>query len=129
MEGQITYDDIKGRVLEELKISLGSIEPEEIERLIDAAEGAEQIFFVGVGRVLLSLEAIAKRWAHLGLKTHIVGEITEPAITERDVLIVGSGSGSTLFPAGIARKAHAAGAKVVHIGSNPDSEIDRKSVV
>ena len=82
---------------------------------------ADQVFFVGVGRVLLSLQAIAKRWAHLGIKTHFVGEITEPAITDRDLLIVGSGSGTTLFPAGIAQKAHQIGAKVVHIGSNPNS--------
>ena len=34
---------------------------------------------------------------------------------------MGSGSGSTLFPLGIARKAHGIGAKIVHIGSNPNS--------
>ena len=38
-------------------------------------------------------------------------------------MIVGSGSGTTLFPAGIAQKAHALGAKVVHIGSNPNSPL------
>ena len=80
-------------------------------------------FFVGVGRVMLALEAIAKRWAHLGVKTHLVGEITEPAITPNDLLIVGSGSGTTLFPAGIAQKAHQIGAKIVHIGSNPNSPL------
>ncbi len=123
MAGKDTYDETSRIVLEELKASLGSIRSEDIERLIEAAENAEQIFFVGVGRVLLSLEAVAKRWAHLGLRTHIVGEITEPAITDRDILIVGSGSGTTLFPAGIARKAYETGAKVIHIGSNPDSEL------
>ena len=95
----------------------------QVEQLIDAVLAADQVFFVGVGRVLLSLQAIAKRWAHLGIKTHFVGEITEPAITERDLLIVGSGSGTTLFPAGIAQKAHKIGAKVVHIGSNPNSDL------
>ena len=84
---------------------------------------ADQVFFVGVGRVMLALEAIAKRWAHLGIKTHLVGEITEPAITQNDLLIVGSGSGTTLFPAAIAQKAHQIGAKVVHIGSNPNSPL------
>ena len=38
-------------------------------------------------------------------------------------MIVGSGSGTTLFPAGIAQKAYQIGAKVVHIGSNPTSAL------
>lgn len=120
---QVTYPEISKMVLEELRTSLGAVREEDVERLLELVEEADQVFFVGVGRVLLSLQAIAKRWAHLGVKTHIVGEITEPAITDRDLLIVGSGSGTTLFPAGIAKKAHAIGAKVVHIGSNPNSDL------
>lgn len=115
------FGEVKELVLQELSVSLGAVREEEIEQLIDIVLSSRKVFFVGVGRVLLSLEAMAKRWAHLGIDTHIVGEITEPAITSEDVLIVGSGSGTTLFPAGIAKKAHQIGAKVVHIGSNPNS--------
>lgn len=117
----VTYDEISSMVLEELHTSLGAVQEEEVEQLIDLVLSARKVFFVGVGRVLLSLQGMAKRWAHLGIDTHVVGEITEPAITQEDLLIVGSGSGSTLFPAGIAKKAHAIGAKIVHIGSNPNS--------
>jgi len=117
------YLEVRKLVLCELETSLGSISEEKIEQLIDLVLNSRKVFFVGVGRVLLSLEAIAKRWAHLGIDTHIVGEITEPAITADDVLIVGSGSGTTLFPAGIAKKAHTIGAKIIHIGSNPNSEL------
>lgn len=120
---KLSYGEIRELVLKELEVSLSSIKEEEVERLIDIVLNSEKVFFVGVGRVLLSLQAMAKRWAHLGINTHFVGEITEPAITPRDVLIVGSGSGTTLFPAGIAKKAHDIGAKVVHIGSNPNSEL------
>lgn len=119
----VTYEQVADLVLQELHTALQSIDPESIEKLIDAVTGAEQVFFVGVGRVMLSLQAIAKRWAHLGIRTHYVGEITEPAITPNDVLIVGSGSGTTLFPAAIAKKAHQLGAKVIHIGSNPNSDL------
>ncbi len=118
-----SYSDVRSLVLKELSVSLESIREEEVEKLIDIVMRSDKIFFVGVGRVLLSLQAIAKRWAHLGIKTHVVGEITEPAITSRDLLIVGSGSGTTLFPAAIAKKAHELGAKVVHIGSNPNSDL------
>jgi len=121
--GKPSYGEIRDMVLKELGVSLGSIKEEEVEKLINAVLNAEKVFFVGVGRVLLSLQAIAKRWAHLGIDTHYVGEITEPAITPNDLLIVGSGSGTTLFPLAIAKKAHEIGAKVVHIGSNPNSEL------
>ncbi len=110
-------------VIDEIREALEKIDPAQTEALVREITSAEQIFFVGVGRVMLSLQAVCKRWAHLGLKTHYVGEITEPAITERDVLIVGSGSGETMFPAGIAKKAKAAGAKVIHIGSNPNGAV------
>lgn len=123
MENTVNYSDIKTLVLDELNTSLSSIDSKQVEQLIDAILDADQVFFVGVGRVLLALQAIAKRLAHLGIKTHFVGEITEPAITAKDLLIVGSGSGTTLFPAGIAKKAHSIGAKIVHIGSNPNSDL------
>lgn len=119
----VSYSQVSGLVLSELQTSLGTIREEEVEQLIDLVLGARKVFFIGVGRVMLSLQAMAKRWNHLGIDCHLVGEITEPAITPEDILIVGSGSGTTLFPAGIAQKAHAIGAKVVHIGSNPNSPL------
>lgn len=120
---EVTYKQISDLVVDELKTSLGSIDTESVEKLIELVLSSRKVFFIGVGRVMLSLQAIAKRWAHLGIDTHLVGEITEPAITPDDLLIVGSGSGTTLFPAGIAQKAHKIGAKVVHIGSNPNSPL------
>ena len=111
-------------VLDELKRTLDSIDPASVERLAQAILEADQVFFVGVGRVLLSLQSVCKRLAHLGIKAHYVGEITEPAITKNDLLIVGSGSGASLFPLGIAKKARSAvDCKIVHIGSNPNSEM------
>lgn len=115
------YTQAVALVTEECHKALNAIEPEKVLEYIEMLTSAKRVFFVGVGRVLLSLEAIAKRYAHLGIDTVIVGQITEPAITKDDVLVVGSGSGETMFPAGIARKAKALGAKVVHIGSNPNS--------
>lgn len=118
------YQDTCAAVLDELKRTLDSIDPASVERLAQAILEADQVFFVGVGRVLLSLQSVCKRLAHLGIKAHYVGEITEPAITKNDLLIVGSGSGASLFPLGIAKKARSAvDCKIVHIGSNPNSEM------
>lgn len=117
------YKETVTAVRDELERTMNSIDENSVEQLVEAILGAEQVFFVGVGRVLLSLQSITKRLAHLGIKTHYVGEITEPAITDKDLLIVGSGSGASLFPLGIAKKAKTVGCKIVHIGSNPNSEM------
>ncbi len=109
---------------EELSLTLNSIDPASLERLKDDILTAEQVFFIGVGRVMLSLQAVCKRLAHLGIKAHYVGEITEPHLNSSDLLIVGSGSGGSLFPLGIAKKAReTVGCKIVHIGSNPNSQM------
>ena len=114
----------KNDVTAELDKTLSSIKPEQVERLHDEILKAEQVFFVGVGRVMMALECVCKRFAHLGIKAHCVGDITEPAITKNDLLIVGSGSGGSLFPLGIAKKAReVANCRIVHIGSNPNSEM------
>lgn len=120
---EFSYRQIQKLVLEENKKAMQAIRPQEVSAYLELVTGAEKVFFVGVGRVLLSLEAMAKRYAHLGIHSVIVGQITEPAITEKDILIVGSGSGETLFPVGIAKKAKSIGAKVIHIGSNPNSSL------
>lgn len=117
------YSSTAKEVLTELDQALAAIDQESAEKFVAAVLEAEQVYFVGVGRVLLALQSICKRLAHLGINTHYVGEITEPAITDKDLLVVGSGSGGTIFPLGIAKKAHAIGAKVIHIGSNPNSEM------
>ena len=110
-------------IIKELNKTLSSIDVKDVENLVDAVLSADKVFFVGVGRVMLSLKAIAKRWAHLGIESHYVGEITEPAITSKDLLIVGSGSGNSLFPVGIAKKAKSIGVRIVHIGSNPKGQM------
>ena len=118
------YAKARGDVLAELDRTLASVDPAQLERLHDAILNADQVFFVGVGRVMLALQCVCKRLAHLGIKAHCVGDINEPAITRNDLLIVGSGSGASLFPLGIAKKARAAAdCTIVHIGSNPDSEM------
>ena len=118
------YEKTATAVIEELDRTLKSIDPAQVEALAQAILEADQVFFVGVGRVMLSLQSVCKRMAHLGIRAHYVGEITEPAITKNDLLIVGSGSGRSLFPLGIAKKARAAvDCKIVHIGSNANSEM------
>lgn len=119
----IKFHDMESLILDECRLALGQVDPAAVDQLLEALLSADKIFFVGVGRVLLSLQAMAKRFSHLGLKTYYVGQITEPAITENDLLIVGSGSGESLLPVAIAKKAKSLGAEIAHIGSNAESSL------
>lgn len=117
----MNYYQTETAIIKELENTMSSIVDGDVLALVGHIQRADKVFFVGVGRVLLSLQAVAKRLAHLGISTYVVGQITEPAITAQDLLIVGSGSGESMFPLGIAKKAHSLGATVAHIGSNPES--------
>lgn len=121
------YKNTQHNIMKELQSTMKSISDEEVYELINKIKSADKVFFVGVGRVLLSLQAVAKRFAHLSIDTVVVGEITEPAITKNDLLIVGSGSGESTFPLAIAKKAKSFKAEVVHIGSNPESSMKEHS--
>ena len=113
------YPEARALVLGELGRALGAVDARQADAAVDALCGAERVFVVGVGRVLLSLQAFAKRLNHLGIPACHVGAIDEPAITGRDLLVVGSGSGESLVPVAIVRKAKSLGARVLAIGSNP----------
>lgn len=117
------FTDNAKEIIKELQETLEKINDDEVKELIEEIQKADKVFFVGVGRVLLSLEAIAKRLAHLGVNSIVVGQITEPAITEKDLLIIGSGSGETAFPLAMAKKAKQYNASVIHIGANPNSSM------
>ena len=110
-------------ILGEIEKALSQIEPTQIDGLVDAILSAEKVFVVGVGRVLLSLQAIVKRLNHIGVQAWFVGEINEPAITKDDLLIVGSGSGESVVPVAIAKVAKLNGARLAYIGSNQRSSI------
>lgn len=115
------FDAAQARIVSEISDAMSRVDAQDVEALVDAILAADRVFVVGVGRVKLALEGIAKRLAHLGIDTVVVGQVTEPAITAADLLIVGSGSGESVFPVAIAAKAKQLGAAVAHIGANPNS--------
>lgn len=110
-------------VLSELDQTFAQVDESAFNLLIEEVKKADRVFVMGVGRVMLMLQAFVKRLNHLGFKATYVGAIDEPAITNKDLLIIGSGSGESILPLAIAKKAKSFGAKIYRIGSNPDSSI------
>lgn len=119
----MTYLEAQQLILNECQMALNKIPQEKVDNFINILLSADKVFLIGVGRVKLSLSAFAKRLVHLGINANIVGDINEPAMTDKDVLIVGSGSGESLIPVAIAKKAKSIGGTIVHIGSNPQSSL------
>lgn len=116
-------------VTREISAVLKGIDETQIAAYITALGKADQVFFVGVGRVALALETTVKRLNHIGVSACEVGAINEPPIKPGDVLVVGSGSGESIFPKHIALCAKRYGATVVHLTSSPNSSIARMADV
>lgn len=110
-------------IFQELKQAFDAIDEQQAVRLAEMIIQADQVFVTGVGRVLLMLQAFVKRLNHLGIQANYVGAVDEPAITDRDLLIVGSGSGESIVPLEITKKAGSFHAKIAHIGANPKSSM------
>lgn len=105
----------------ELSNVLSRIDEESVQTLIESALKARKVFFTGCGRSLLALRGIAMRFMHIGLQVHVVGDVTTPAFTGSDLLIVGSGSGETSSQINFATKAKSTGGKVALITTKPQS--------
>lgn len=110
-------------VLTECQATLELVNPDAVEKFVELLLSSNRIFFVGTGRVLLSLRSIESRLRHVGFETYHVGQTGEPPISKNDLLVVGSGSGESIFPVAIAFKAKEIGVQIVHIGSNPGSKL------
>lgn len=116
---------IEKNVIGEVGNALSKVEEKEVKELINALLSCEKVFVVGMGRSMLMMEAFAKRLKHLRIDVHIVGEIIEPPLTKKDILVVGSGSGKTIFPIEIAKIAKKIGAKIALITAQKKSRIAR----
>ena len=112
-------------IIDEISDILNNIPLSQTQNLINQIIKTNRIFLVAIGRVNLSLQCFGKRLAHLGFKVELVGSLTEKPATKKDLLIVASGSGESLIPLHISRKAKSVGCKILHITSSKKSSIRR----
>jgi len=121
----MNFLEIKKKIIESVGLTLDKVEKTDI--FVDAIISAQKIFVVGSGRSKLIIESFAQRLRHLGLNAHIAGEILQPPASKDDLLIVASGSGESIFPASIAKKAKEIGMKIALITADENSSIERIS--
>ena len=106
---------------------MSKVDSEEVESLVNIVLGSKKVFVIGVGKVMLMMQALAKRLKHLGLDSYVVGETTTPGIQKGDLLLAGSGSGETITTVNVARLAKKHGAKICLITSSSDSTLRQLS--
>ncbi|MCX6262417.1 MAG: 6-phospho-3-hexuloisomerase, partial [Bacteroidia bacterium] len=85
--------EISKKILEEIGQCIEKINPQDVENLIQGILGARRIFSLGLGREALMIKAFTMRLMHLGLEVDVVGDVTTPRITEKDLLIATVGTG------------------------------------
>ena len=111
------------QILSELGETVGHVCSDSAEKLADAIIAAQTVFVAGAGRSGLAMKSFAMRLMHLGFDTYVVGETVTPSITDKDVLLIGSGSGSTSSLVVSANKAAAIGATIYLITIDENSPI------
>jgi 6-phospho-3-hexuloisomerase len=89
----------------------------------EAIVASDRVFLTGLGRSRLIAAAFAMRLMHVGFDSHLVGEVTAPALSSGDLLIAQSGSGTTPTTVHQARAAKEAGAQVAAITSQMNSPL------
>lgn len=110
-------------ILAEIDQVLSRVKELEVEKLVDEIIAAQKIIIIGAGRVGLSARGFAMRLGHLGLLSFTTADTTIPAIGEKDLLIVCSGSGETqaVYDLALIGKNHKV--RICAITSNPKSRI------
>lgn len=117
-------DSIK-QILAELGERVDTFDDEALVRIADRIDSGKRLFFGGMGRSRLFIMSFCMRLMHMGFTCYMLGDVTTPAITKDDMLIIGSGSGETGSLVAAAGKAKKIGAEIVLFTIAPDSSIGR----
>ncbi|TDQ37388.1 6-phospho-3-hexuloisomerase [Aureibacillus halotolerans] len=112
-------------ILQELNQAADQIAEEQAEQLVGAILDAEKIFVAGAGRSGFMAKSFAMRMMHMGLDAYVPGETVTPGYTEKDLIIIGSGSGETKSLVTTAEKAQSIGGKLAIVTLVPTSTLGK----
>lgn len=94
-----------------------------LQKLLSAIQEVDAIFLDGRGRSGLVAKMFANRLSHLGLKPHVIGEISCPPIQTGDLYLIISGSGNSSALLENLRKVHKLGGKTAVVTTNINSKL------
>ena len=122
---ETSFQEVSASILEEVRRALSTVREEEAEALRAALRQASGAFVTGEGRSGLVGRCFAMRLMHLGLRAHVIGETTTPAVGASDLLVAISGTGESEVTCGRARLAASKGARVAAITAARESALAR----
>ena len=118
-------------VADTLKEMVSGVDTQEIENvmymLIRAKQDGRKIYLMAAGRANLIIRTFAMRLMQIGFYAYVVFDTNTPAMEAGDVLIAGSGSGTTETVVAIARQAKKIGGKVILFTKNADTHLAREA--
>ena len=98
-----------------------------INLILDTHKNGNRIFVYGTGRSGFIGRCFAQRLMHLGIKSCFISDAVTPQYTEKDLLIIISGSGVTTSSVAIALKSNKIRGKLALFTANPNSIIGKIS--
>jgi 6-phospho 3-hexuloisomerase len=98
-----------------------------IELILEIKDSKNIIFIYGAGRSGFIGRCFAQRLMHLGIKSCYISDAVTYQYTNKDLLILISGSGETTSTVAISKKAKEIGGKIISFCSNPKSTIGNLS--
>ncbi len=110
-------------IVREIETVLQGLRDEELDLFVQTIFAAGRIFIVGEGRTGFMMKAFAMRLMHMGICVFVAGETITPAMMTDDLLIAGSGSGSTQSVLHVARTAVDLGARLIAVTAHPESPL------
>lgn len=111
------------KIVLELQEAATQVDEDQVNKFADTIIAAKRIFVAGAGRSGFCARGFSNRLLHLGFDVSFVGEPTTPPIKEGDLLIIGSGSGTTAGLVVMAEKAKKQGADIATVTISPENTI------
>lgn len=108
-------------IVDEMVTVSKAVQEEEYLQLVQLFQQNSRFFFTGEGRSGFIMKAVAMRMMHAGKTVFVVGETITPSITQEDVLLVLSGSGTTPSSVYVAQQAKKSGATIFLITADADA--------
>ena len=113
--------ELSRQALQDINIVLSQIDDIQFEKFAKAISEARRIALHGLGREGLQMKGLAMRLYHMGLDSHVVGEMTTPPVGVGDLLLVSAGPGDFASITALLEIARKAGAKTAVVTAQPQS--------
>ncbi|MEW2354086.1 6-phospho-3-hexuloisomerase [Spirillospora sp. NPDC029432] len=124
-EAKTIFEDSLGQVLTETGSALRRTDGDDAVRFIERLRAAGTVYVAGAGRSGLAVQSFAMRLMHLGLPTHVAGDVTTPSIGPGDLMVTCSGSGSKRTVLALARTAKENDAALAVVTADSGSPLAR----